>query len=54
MLPVVAGLCASGFGRLQSGTKLRLLSAHVRPVDGAKMPPNVVLPFGMRSDGFAP
>src|SRR5580700_9508406 len=52
MLPVVAGLCASGFVRLQSGTKLPLVSAHVRLTDGlandARAPP------GMRSDGFAP
>ena len=43
MLPVVAGLCASGFVRLQSGTKLPLASVHVRVTDGlanaAAVPP---------------
>ena len=54
MLPVV-GLCASGFVRLQSGTKLLLASVHVRVVDGLRtMPPNVVSPPGIRSAGFAP
>src|ERR1700730_3440634 len=52
MLPVVAGLCANGFVRLQSGTKLPLVSVHVRVADGL---PNVAAaPPGMRSDGFAP
>src|ERR1700728_2289275 len=52
-LPVVVGPCANGLWRLQSGTKLWLLSVHVRPVDGAKMPPKVVVPFGIRSAGLA-
>ena len=52
MLPVVVGLCAVGMLRLQSGTKLWLLSVQVRVVPGLKMPPNVVLPPGIRCDGL--
>src|SRR5262249_62309774 len=51
MLPVVAGLCANGFVRLQSGVKLPLLSVHVRITFG--LPNAAALPPGMRSDGFA-
>ncbi len=52
MLPVVVGLCAPVFRRLQSGTKLLLLSAHVRVTFG--LPNAAAAPPGMRSDGLAP
>ena len=51
MLPVVAGLCANGFVRSQSGTKLPLVSVHVRITDG--LPNAAAVPPGIRSDGFA-
>src|SRR3954469_17376244 len=50
MLPVVAGLWASGLARLQSGTKLRFASVQERvTLSGANGPP---LP-GARSVGVA-
>src|SRR5205823_10024851 len=51
MLPVVAGLCGFGFCRLQSGTKLPLVSDHERVTAGFANP--AAAPPGMRSDGFA-
>src|SRR5262245_42898212 len=51
MLPVVVGLCASGFARSQSGMKLLLASVHVRFTDGLANP--AAAPPGIRSDGLA-
>src|SRR5262245_7711660 len=52
MLPVVVGLCAPVFCRLQSTTKLWLLSVHVRVTFG--LPNAAAVPPGIRSEGFAP
>src|ERR1041385_7877609 len=51
MLPVVVGLCAAGFCRLQSATKLLLLSVQLRVTFG--LPNAAAEPPGIRSDGFA-
>src|SRR5580765_3174330 len=51
MLPVVVGLCAFTFCRLQSTMKLPLLSVQLRVTFG--LPNAAAAPPGMRSDGFA-
>src|SRR5215218_6364456 len=51
MLPVVAGLCASGFDRSQSGMKLLLVSVQLRVTEGLAKP--AAAPPGTRNDGFA-
>src|SRR5690349_6655192 len=51
MLPVVAGLCAFTFCRLQSTWKLPFVSAHVRVTFG--LPNAAAAPPGIRSDGLA-
>src|SRR6266853_6007463 len=51
MLPVVVGLWAPTFCRLQSGIKLPLVSVHVRVTFG--LPNAAAAPPGIRSDGLA-